>query len=522
LTTGAVSDRRIVAWARLLRLLSHALELGLGLVIVLTVAAFGAVHEWVYVPLWWGAVLLASLLAARSATLVALRSRLGPQRFAFHSTGRWLTLGARSPYGGATGWSFDLSRPPLPAAPLALPGALLLAWGFAQLLPLPPGFAPRPDGGTAAGWAPISVAPADTLRGLAFLASALAVHLAAAAALESRGARDRLRVLVAVVGVALAIVGLAQRASGLPLIYGFFQPLETTPGDARFFGPFVNRNHFAAYMVMVAPIGLERLERAWRRLKRRVGTGVNLRRRLTSLDTEEGAGVLIAAGPPLLAVSALVATLSRGGLLAFLGGTAIALSVRRSRIGLAAIVPMVLAGMALAWFGVDRIGARFEKLAAEPDGRQLAWLDTARRCQRYLLTGSGFNTFETAMSRASAWKLPDGATPWTPEELEVVGERQRGYYMPEGTVGWYREAHNDYLQMAVEGGAIGLGILIWGVGAVLRRHRRSPWTLAALGGVMLHSLVDFPVQIPAVAMLFVTLAALPSQQSPGDAALEID
>jgi hypothetical protein len=509
-TAGAVSDRRIVVRAQLLRLLSWALELGLAATIVLSVAAFGAVHEWAYVPLWWGALGLAALLAARGATLVSLSGRLGPQRFAFHRTGRWLVLGERSPYGEATGWSFDLSRPALPAAPLALPGAFLLAWGLAQLLPLPPGLAPRPGGAGASGWSPISVAPADTLRGLAFVATALAVHVAAAAALESRAARDRLRVLVAVLGVALAIVGLAQRASGIPLIYGFFQPLETSPGDARFFGPFVNRNHFAAYLVMVAPVGLERLERAWQRLRRRVGTGVNLRRRLTSLDSEEGSAVLFAAAPPLLAVGALVATLSRGGLLAFLGGAAIAVASRRARVGLATAVPLALAGMALAWFGVERVGARFERLTLEPDGRQLVWADTARRLHPYLLAGSGLNTFEAAMSRVGAWRLPEGATPWSPEELGVVEAPRLGYYMPEGSGGWYREAHNDYLQMAVEGGGAGFAILVWGAWAVLRRHRNAPWILAALGGVMLHSLVDFPMQIPAVAMLFVTLAALPA------------
>jgi hypothetical protein len=40
--------------------------------------------------------------------------------------------------------------------------------------------------------------------------------------------------------------------------------------------------------------------------------------------------------------------------------------------------------------------------------------------------------------------------------------------------------------------------------------RRDPWLRAAVAGVLLHSFLEFSLQIPAVALLFVTLAAWPS------------
>ena len=54
------------------------------------------------------------------------------------------------------------------------------------------------------------------------------------------------------VGLVLGFVALFQLASGLERIYGFFQPWES----GFFYGPFVNRNHFAGLMVMLLPVGM--------------------------------------------------------------------------------------------------------------------------------------------------------------------------------------------------------------------------------------------------------------------------
>jgi len=137
------------------------------------------------------------------------------------------------------------------------------------------------------------------------------------------------------------------------------------------------------------------------------------------------------------------------------------------------------------------------------------WSDTVERLDGLIWLGTGLDTFQTAMGSSTRWTLPEGATPWTDQEAAL--EPGQGYYIPEGGGGRFREAHDDYLQLLVESGAPGLVLALVGLGAALAAQRRDTWTLAALLGVMLHSLVDFPAQIPAVAALFVAVAALPER-----------
>src|SRR5437899_6435325 len=122
---------------------------------------------------------------------------LGPHLVAFHLSGRWLVLDPVPEYENQ-GWSFDLRRPPLTSAPLLWPGLAFLAWVLLQLVPFPPSLRP---------W---TVSVPDTRRGLAFVASLLALHLAAAAVFDERLARVRFRRFVAGLGLALALVALFQ------------------------------------------------------------------------------------------------------------------------------------------------------------------------------------------------------------------------------------------------------------------------------------------------------------------------
>ncbi len=127
----------------------------------------------------------------------------------------------------------------------------------------------------------------------------------------------------------------------------------------------------------------------------------------------------------------------------------------------------------------------------------------------YWLTGSGFNTFAYAMSRATPWALPEGATPWPSPLASGPDGAWPGVRVPATLAGttWYREAHNDYVQLLVETGLPGLTLALLAAFAALRAARQDPWLLGALAGVLLHEAVDFDLQIPAISVLFVTLAA---------------
>ncbi len=83
------------------------------------------------------------------------------------------------------------------------------------------------------------------------------------------------------------------------------------------------------------------------------------------------------------------------------------------------------------------------------------------------------------------------------------------------------EAHNDYLQLLVETGILGFATMIWFLVVLFRRAlpKIGGWmtdvngavTLACLlglSGILVHSLVDFNLQIPANAALFYVFCSI--------------
>jgi len=482
--------------ARCLRVASRVLEGLVWLIVAGSVAAIGSVHPWAYVPLWIACLVTAAVLALRTAMAFSLKRSLGSHLVAFHLSGRWLVLDPLPGYENQ-GWSFDLRRPPLSSAPLLLPGLAFLGWVGAQLALAQ------------------TLAPADTRRGLAFVASLWALHLAAAAAFEEHGARVRFRRFVTVLGLVLAVVALLQAAGGSLRIYGFFEPLE----HGAIFGPFVNRNHFAGYMLMVVFTAFGLLARAWRRYRRRLGERPNLRRVLVALAVPEAQALIYATLPAAAAAAALIATTSRGALLAFAGGLVLAgLGLRRGGGVPAWGLALALVVMALSWFGLERIGVRFNEATSDAPGRLAVWRDSLGQMKgRAWLTGTGFNTFALSMSHATPWRLPTGATPW-PEEIEAAvraGDRVGTRALTGlADMAWYREAHNDYVQTLVETGIPGILIALWAAFAVLASVRRDPWLLAAVAAVLMHSFVDFDLQIPAIPVLLVCLAAIRTDAPP--------
>jgi O-antigen ligase len=230
-----------------------------------------------------------------------------------------------------------------------------------------------------------------------------------------------------------------------------------------------------------------------------------------SLQTSEGTGLLLAALPPLAGIAALLASTSRGGILAFFAAMALAAIGLRSRRGTPGwAAALVFGAMALTWFGLERLEVRFLRAPDDAPGRTVVWRESlqAMHGSRWA-TGYGFNAFSEALSRVPAWALPEGATPW-PEPVDVAlrSGARLGYRAPGDLPGlaWYREAHSDWVQLVVETGVPGLVVGLWAALAALAAARRDPWLFAALAGVLIHAFVDFDLQIPAIPALFVVLA----------------
>ena len=439
-------SRRARAEARPLRLLVLAL---LGAAPMLA----GAVHEVVFVPLLAGCG-VAGLAAHRRARRAAAAGR---------------------------------AVPPLPGARMLLG---LHALVLLQLVPMPPALLRLVSPGSfsfyndhllvpLAAWRPISVSPPDTLRGLAFLAGFSLLALAVFREMGEGAWRRRLLVTVAGVGVALTVVALLQAVSPEPrAIYGLWRPRW----DWAVFGPYVNRNHFAGYLVMAAPVAIgfaleaiARLRAAWARS----------RRGFLLLGAAEGNAAARWSAVVMVIVAGLLASQSRGGVSAFaLAALVLPLASRERR--RTAVAVSVLAGLGLAWIGLGGVLAAFETRGVRGSRLDL-WRDMVPMIPRFPVFGDGWNAFATAF-------------PW---------------YQTVWKTDWIGEAHNDYLQALIDGGLVG-ALLVAGLVAVvfrgaLARAPRSPLDLGVFGallGLAVHGLVDFNGQIPANAATWTALAAL--------------
>jgi len=94
------------------------------------------------------------------------------------------------------------------------------------------------------------------------------------------------------------------------------------------------------------------------------------------------------------------------------------------------------------------------------------------------------------------------------------------YYQLPGTLVRFYQAHNDYLQYVMELGIFFIPLCFWTLFTLFRsgfkklssRSRQvrgySLATMAGIVAILLHSLVDFNLHIPANALLFTVLAAL--------------
>jgi O-antigen ligase len=399
-------------------------------------------------------------------------------------------------------------RAHIPRVPSVLAAAALMAVAAAtivQLIPLPVNLlaALSPRAGRvlseldilfAAGAMDrraLSIAPRATLTALALYVALAVMMLGVARSASATGARS-IAALIAGLGVVLAVIGIVQRPFYDGQIYGFWTPLmKGSP-----FGPFVNKNHFAGWMLMALPLTFGLLCASVARAMPHVGA--DWRHRVLWLSSAEASRVFILAGAAAVMALSLVLTMSRSGMLAFAASVSITSwwAIRRLPGSRRLVVAGYFAGLVLfvvGWAGADTVMARFG--SADPatiNERLPIWLDTWRIVVDFWLTGSGLNTYGVATLFYQT-SVP-------------------GFHL--------REAHNDYLQLAAEGGLlVGVPVLC-AMAALARDIRRrfagssgsSYWIrLGAVTGLIaiaLQSTVDFSLQMPGNAALCAVLLGI--------------
>jgi hypothetical protein len=274
----------------------------------------------------------------------------------------------------------------------------------------------------------------------------------------------------------VSLLGIVQHFTSDAKIYG----LRMLSGGGDPFGPFVNRNHFAGFVELTLPAGLALL--IFRGLRR---------------DMIAMTGLLT-----IVPVGAIVLSGSRGGIVSFAFEIAVLALLSRFRNApegtqLVAVAIVGFAALALiAWLGVGTAIERFSTL--HPGDVTLS-----RRAT--MVRGAAHIFFDHPIMGAGLGSLV------------AVYPRYETVY--DGHI--VDHVHNDFMELFAEMGMLGAlcgVVFLW----ILFRDARKRLTaeqghfsraihagaIAALFGILLHSLVDFNLHIPSNALLFLLQAYL--------------
>jgi len=252
-------------------------------------------------------------------------------------------------------------------------------------------------------------------------------------------------------GFAIALLSTFQYFTSDGAIYWLFRPRAGRP-----FGPFIDPDHYAAFVELILPLAIYEAQRD--RGKVWLHTAI--------IGTLYASAIASAsrAGACLVTVELLV--------LPWLG----------RRPGFAAPVitlSLAFAGIATMIVGPEVLWARFHDKDPLRYRREIA-LSTVKMIRQRPWLGVGLGNYATVYPEFATFDI--GLT--------------------------VDHAHNDWAEWTAEGGIPMLLLLLGIAAAGLRPAIRSGWALG-IYAVFLHSLVDFPLQIPAIAaLLFTFLAAL--------------
>ena len=369
--------------------------------------------------------------------------------------------------------------------PIAILLGLSILLVALQLVPLPPSIWTALPGrelfiqaaevsGQPQPWRPLSISPSATVNALGSLVVPVAVLVFGAQL--SRDQHWRIAaVLLALVfaGSLLALLQFSGARFGNPFI-------NYQTGSVS--GNFANRNHFALFVglgCLMVPVWALRGERT-ARWKAAVAIGLLPFFLLVTLATGSRAGIIlaglgIASGLFLVRTEARreLATLPRWGSATIIAGALIGIT--------GAIVLSIKFGRAV---GITRT----LDLEAAQDLRSQALPYVIEALSRYFPMGAGFGTFDPAYRIGEPDQL-----------LQPL---------------YFNHAHNDWLEVVLEGGIAGAALviaaLIWLILTTIKVFRRSGrgGLLARTAGIaalliMLASVPDYPLRTPMIMAVLV-------------------
>jgi O-antigen ligase len=290
-------------------------------------------------------------------------------------------------------------------------------------------------------------------------------------------------------GLALTVLVAVQRATSPKMLYWYFRPLNA---GASPYGPFVSRNALATWLAMAVPLVIGY---AMARHRSDTRTGLGVAARVEAIDAVQ----LWLGAAACLMMGGLFGSMSRAGIIGAAVGLLVFIALSRTQIESGRRLVWIsgaLAALIAAASLFANFGALAMRLQATTDsgvwGRRAIWRDTWRMTQDFWLTGVGAGAFERGML--------------------VYQEGSRQFF--------FNHAHDEYLQLAAEGGlllAVPAAIaVIAGVSLIVDRLRRDRtpifWlrvgAVSAMIAVAVQSIWDTGLRTPANGALFALIAAV--------------
>jgi len=385
---------------------------------------------------------------------------------------------------------------------------LFVLWVGLQLIPLPDGLVAMVSPARAltakwvgaidpkGAWTTLSIYPHATALGFLKMLAYLGVFVLAVHLFDS-GRRKSLLVRALIwLGCFEAGYGILQHLLNWNKVLTVTNPYD--PWVAT--GTYINRNHFAGLMEFAIPFTFAsafysyQLWSDWRQ-----GRAAH-----SASGDDSGAGfqVIFYLFLMLIMFLALIFSWSRGGILAVLA-TLIVLSLltafkikRKAWVMGVAAFALLAIGFTL-WIGLGPVLQRFQEVGQtnylHTSERSMIWQDTMDLLRENPVLGTGLGTYGEALR---------------PYQAHMVNMH-------------IDHAHNDYLEFATDTGLVGAALLFIPIFYLLirmtiaflkdhRRYRRAI-LLGCIGatlGLLIHSVTDFNLHVPANAIIFAMILGI--------------